>query len=80
MLVLSRRQDEAIVIGTARIVIVRISGNRVQLGVEAPKSVTVIREELLNARVHESAEGVEGDGGGPSMHQLPDSGDCVEQL
>ncbi len=47
MLVLSRRIDEAIVIGgTVTIKIVDIRGNRVRLGIEAPAEMPVHRAEI----------------------------------
>ena len=48
MLVLSRHENEAIVIdGRIKITVVRISGDRIRLGIEAPKEVAVWREELV---------------------------------
>ena len=51
MLVLSRRVNEAIELkhnGTViRIVVVRISHDKVRLGIEADKNVSVMRTELL---------------------------------
>ena len=47
MLVLSRKQNQSIVIdGNIRITVVSIRGNQVRLGIEAPESVAVFREEL----------------------------------
>jgi carbon storage regulator len=47
MLVLSRKRNEAIVInGNIRIMVVDIRGNQVRLGIEAPNSVGILREEL----------------------------------
>jgi len=50
MLVLSRYQGEAIVIQIGgervRIAISQVQGNRVRLGIEAPKSVQINREEI----------------------------------
>ena len=47
MLVLTRKTDEEIVIdGDVRISIVEIRGNRVKLGVTAPKSVSIQRQEI----------------------------------
>lgn len=55
MLVLSRRIGEEIVIGgDIRISVVAIRGNQVRLGIIAPKSVPVAREEILD-RVSEFA-------------------------
>jgi carbon storage regulator len=47
MLVLTRRVGEQILIGEEiSITVVRIQGDKVRLGIEAPKSVAVHREEL----------------------------------
>jgi carbon storage regulator len=47
MLVLSRRKSEKIKLGDSiEITIVRVSGNKVRLGIQAPPHVTVVREEL----------------------------------
>ncbi|MGP0066457.1 MAG: carbon storage regulator CsrA [Isosphaeraceae bacterium] len=47
MLVLSRKRDQSIVIdGDIRITVVSIHGNQVRLGIEAPNSVSIFREEL----------------------------------
>lgn len=48
MLVLSRKRDDAIVIGDdVRITILKIDRNGIRLGIEAPRSTSVLREELL---------------------------------
>ncbi len=48
MLVLSRHENEAIVIdGRIKITVVRISDDKIRLGIEAPKEVSVWREELV---------------------------------
>ena len=47
MLVLSRREAERIRIGDSIIVtVVRVAGDKVRLGIEAPPDVIVLREEL----------------------------------
>ena len=47
MLVLSRKLGERIIIGDGITVsIVRINGNRIQLGIEAPLTVSIKREEI----------------------------------
>jgi carbon storage regulator len=47
MLVLTRKVNEAIVIaGKVRVVVAEIRGEKVRLGVEAPRIVTVDREEI----------------------------------
>jgi carbon storage regulator len=47
MLVLSRREQERIRLGESIVVtIIRISGERVRIGIEAPSNVAVVRDEL----------------------------------
>lgn len=47
MLVLSRRLGETLVIGdNVKVSVLGISGNQVRLGIEAPKDVSVHREEV----------------------------------
>ncbi len=47
MLVLSRKQGEAIMVGTAiRVTVIEVRGGRVRLGIEAPAHVNVRRQEL----------------------------------
>jgi carbon storage regulator len=47
MLVLSRRERERIKLGDSIVVtIVRVTGDRVRIGIEAPPEVLVLRDEL----------------------------------
>ncbi|MCO6455630.1 MAG: carbon storage regulator [Pirellulaceae bacterium] len=47
MLVLTRKQDEAIVIdGQITIRVLQLRGNRIRLGIEAPPDVVIRRGEL----------------------------------
>jgi carbon storage regulator len=55
MLVLSRKKNESIVINDdITIVVVEIRGDKVRLGVEAPKEVPVHRREVFDA-IHRNA-------------------------
>ena len=48
MLILSRKVNEEIVIGDSiTVVISRISGNRVSIGIQAPQDVHIVRRELM---------------------------------
>ena len=50
MLVLSRQSDEAIIIGdNIRVTIVEVRGDRVRIGIDAPRDVTVHRQEIYDA-------------------------------
>lgn len=47
MLVLTRRQSETIKIGDdITVTIVKVAGNIVRVGIDAPRAVTIIRGEL----------------------------------
>jgi carbon storage regulator len=51
MLVLSRKQGEQIVIGNDILVtVVECSGNRIKVGIEAPRWVRVVRSEIEGDR------------------------------
>ena len=57
MLVLSRQKDESIVIGDdVEIMIVDVRGDKVRLGIVAPKEISVHRKEVYDAIQREKAE------------------------
>lgn len=57
MLVLTRNEGEAIIIdGNIRVTVVRVDGNRVKLGIEAPDDVPVNREEIQELIDNEQGE------------------------
>ena len=57
MLVLSRQKDESIVIGDdVEITIVDVRGDKVRLGITAPKSIPVHRREVYDAIQREKKE------------------------
>lgn len=61
MLVLSRKKNESIVINDdITVVVVEIRGDKVRLGVEAPKEVPVHRKEVYDA-IKRSVESTEFD-------------------
>ena len=56
MLVLSRKPGERILIGdNVTVTIVRIGPNTVKLGIDAPKELNIVREELCAGSTHHSA-------------------------
>ena len=68
MLVLSRKKNESIIINdNITITVIEIRGDKVRLGIEAPKEVSVHRREVYEA--------IHGHGpNGPESHQSRDSG------
>ena len=49
MLVLSRKESEKVILGDDIVLtIVRVSGDRVRLGIQAPKDMLILRHELEN--------------------------------
>ncbi len=64
MLILTRRIGETIVIGDdVRITVLGVKGSQVRLGVDAPKSVAVHREEIYERIQQEKQQ--QGDGDAP---------------
>ena len=50
MLVLSRRTDESIILGDDIVItVVAVQGDKVRLGIEAPKTIPVHRMEIYEA-------------------------------
>tara|TARA_B100000809_G_C14881364_1_gene439301 strand:+ start:363 stop:590 length:228 start_codon:yes stop_codon:yes gene_type:complete len=57
MLVLSRQRDESIIIAdNIKITIVDIRGDKVRLGIDAPKEIPVHRQEVFDAIQRENDE------------------------
>jgi len=57
MLVLSRKKDESIIINDhIRVTVVEIRGDKVRLGIEAPKDITVHRREVYEAIQNQKAQ------------------------
>jgi len=60
MLVLTRKVGERIQLGDKiTVTLVKISGNMVRLGIEAPSDVSVVRQELATPSAIEPASDVE---------------------
>jgi carbon storage regulator len=78
MLVLSRKRDESIIIGDSVVVtVVDIRGDKVRLGIEAPKEVPVHRREVYDAIQRENQRAGRTDpriGGAPGGANGPSAG------
>jgi len=76
MLILTRRAGEAILIdGGIRIVVLGIDGGGVRIGIEAPASVGIVREEVTQRRAKEESPGPKDPVSGPDpsvAHPLPE--------
>jgi len=58
MLILTRRVGETVVIGDdVTVTVLGVKGNQVRLGVNAPKEITVHREEIFERIKREQADG-----------------------
>lgn len=71
MLVLSRKKNEVIVIrDDIRIVVVDVKGDKVRLGIEAPRDISVHRSEVYDA-IHRAVQSL-------CSHEFP-LGACPHQ-
>lgn len=60
MLILQRKPGESVVIGEdVRISVISIEGGRVRLAISAPPEVSILRSELLDARLANQDSAVE---------------------
>lgn len=58
MLILTRRVGEAVMIGEeVTVTVLGVKGNQVRIGVNAPKTVSVHREEIFDRIKNERGEG-----------------------
>ena len=56
MLVIGRKEGEAFIVGPAIVHIVTVDGRNVKVGIEAPRSVLVMRSELVTPETWESIQ------------------------
>lgn len=60
MLILSRKKDESILIGSdIEVTVIAVQGDQVKLGIKAPKKVDVYRKELFEEIQNENVEAAE---------------------
>jgi len=58
MLILSRKKNESIIIDDKEISVVEIKGDQIKLGIKAPRSVKVFRQEVYLAIQNANKEAV----------------------
>lgn len=70
MLILTRRVGETLMIGdNVQVTVLGVKGNQVRIGVNAPKDVSVHREEIYERIKREREQGIEpGDEREPGNH------------
>ena len=72
MLVLTRKQNQSIRIGDhITISVVRIKGNTIQIGIDAPRDVSVVRSELLTRDASPAGDGARGNSDGDQPPAQP---------
>ena len=53
MFIITRRIGETVIIGDKiKVVVVGVNGRQCRIGIDAPKNVTVLQEELANRNKH----------------------------
>ena len=58
MLVLTRKSEESIIIGDdVEIMVLGVSGDKVRIGITAPREVEVFRKEVKDSRDNAGADG-----------------------
>ncbi len=72
MLVLARKIGESILIGEdVKITVVDIQGDKIKLGIDAPRELSILREEIYNAVREENRQ---------AMASSPGIKDLVKQV
>ncbi|OGV48775.1 MAG: carbon storage regulator [Lentisphaerae bacterium GWF2_52_8] len=60
MLILTRKSDESIIIGNdIQVKVLKIQGNQVHIGIEAPRQVSVYRQEIYEQIRKENVNAVQ---------------------
>ena len=71
MLALSRKSGESIVIGKdIKISILEIKGDQIKIGIDAPKNVTIYREEIFKQIEEENKEALKQNNAKESLSKL----------
>ncbi len=77
MLILTRRISESVIIGDeVKVTVLGVKGNQVRLGIDAPKTVSVHREEIYQ-RIQQEKQG--GAGGLTQEQSSQDTDEAVDK-
>jgi carbon storage regulator len=79
MLILTRRISESVIIGDeVKVTVLGVKGNQVRLGIDAPKTVSVHREEIYQ-RIQQEKSGGESKEEDQSSERHPSSSEDNEE-
>ena len=74
MLILTRKSDESIIIGNnIKIKVLRVQGNQVHIGIDAPRELSVYREEIYEQIRKENVNAVQNTVDEGKIKQLEES-------
>ena len=75
MLIITRRPGEKIILGEdVTITVMEVSGQTVRIGIDAPKSLSIYREEIWAAVKQENQAAASGDVALPKRPKAPEGG------
>ena len=81
MLILTRKSDESIIIGNnIKVKILKVQGNQVHLGIDAPRELSVYREEIYEQIRKENVNAVQKSVDAAKIKQLEDNLSSLKHL
>lgn len=81
MLILTRKSDESIIIGNnIQVKVLKIQGNQVHIGIDAPREVSVYRQEIYEQIRKENVNAVQNTTNVDIMKQLEQNLDSLKNL
>ncbi len=81
MLILTRQSDESIIIGNnIEIKILKVQGNQVHIGIDAPRDVSIYRQEIYEQIRAENESAVQSTADEANIKKLEDSLSSIREL